>query len=225
MAYDPSWSERMRKRLLIELAPVIVHCPWLGEELGDPLKMGPADLLVAEALLPEARKAAEQQVTSDQQKRAATEEESTQLREEHRAILNGLRVNLASYWHTADACEAIESDIGLHAELLARLRARGETSPAWAGLLKQVTRTEPALHQVREQLGALERLRAINILFLNWGVGLAFLVLLWLLPAYFSLWIRYAIIGVGVGVVAWRLVPTWLVIQRLRELGSELPSG
>jgi hypothetical protein len=52
----------LRKRLLAEIAPLAMHCPWLSE-LGDPLTMSPTGLLVLEALLPEATKAVDRQIT------------------------------------------------------------------------------------------------------------------------------------------------------------------
>src|SRR5262249_51951512 len=69
LAYDPAWSERLRKRIVAELASLVVHCPWLAE-LGDPQTLDPASLLVLESLLPEARTAVERQIKADARKRA-----------------------------------------------------------------------------------------------------------------------------------------------------------
>ena len=224
MAYDPSWSEKLRKRLVVELAPVTVHCPWLGQELGDPLKMAPADLLVAEALLPDLRKAAEQQEQAEQDKRVAAEDESKILRDEYRAILESLRGHLDAWWFPEESCDDIEANIVQHAALLEGLRARGEAGAAWVELSRQVARLEPAMHQLSDLLARLAQRRAANALWLNWGVGLAYLVLIILLPRSFGVGAKYVLVCFGLAVVAWRLLPGWQITGQLRELGRGLPT-
>src|SRR5207249_294455 len=76
IAYDASWAERLRKRLLAELAALLVHCLWL-REVGDPLQMNATSLLVLEALLPEAKTVADRQIRADRRKR---DEEAEQAR-------------------------------------------------------------------------------------------------------------------------------------------------
>jgi hypothetical protein len=224
MAYDPAWSEKLRKRLVAELAPIVLRCPWLGEELGNPLKMAPADLLVAEALLPPARKAAAHEEQVEEQKRAASEDESKELREEFQAILSSLHRHLRSQWFSTDDCDLIEAAIAQHEALLERLRAGSQAMPAWAALTKQAARVEPALLRLRELLDDLGRRRTVNTRWLNWGLGLGLLFMIVFIPKSFGVWPPYAMSAAGLSVIAWRLLPLWQLMGQLRELGQTLPT-
>lgn len=224
MAYDPAWSEKLRKRLVADLAPIVLACPWLGEELGSPLKMTPADLLVAEALLPLARKAAAQEEQAEQQKRTASDDESKELREDYQAVLTSLQRNLRPQWFSTDDCELLESAITQHEALLERLRAGSQANPAWATLTRQVARVEPALQQLRELLGELARRRVANTRWLNWGLGLGLLFMIVFIPKSFGLWPPYAMSAAGLGVIAWRLWPLWQLMEQMRELRQTLPT-
>jgi len=222
MAYDPQWAGQLRKRLVVELAPVVLACPWLGKELGDPLGMAPADLLVAEALLPEARKAAAQEQQLEEQKRASIDDESRDMREEQREILTSLRGNLRGQWLWADTCQVIADNLAQHEALLARLRAHGAAGPAWVALSKQAARNEPALQQLRELLAELAERRTANTRWLNWGLGGGLLVLILFIPRSFGWWPPYAMSVAGLAVIAWRLLPLWQLMGQMRELGRGL---
>jgi hypothetical protein len=224
MAHDAAWGQRLRERVAADVAQLLVACPWLAPEFGDVLKMAPADLLAAEALLPEAKKAAEQEQQIMETKRAADDDESVLLREEYAAILNSLRRHLRRRWYPEDAREEIKGTINQFGLLLANLRARGEPTPAWGALAKQVARAEPLMERVGEEIARYGRRSAANVWFLNWGTGLGWLFMLTFIPNSFSPWGRIILIGAALAVLAWRLLPLWQTGGELQELGTGLPT-
>jgi tRNA A-37 threonylcarbamoyl transferase component Bud32 len=224
MAHDAAWGQRLRERVAAEFAQLVVACPWLAPEFGDVLKMSPAELLAAEALLPEAKKAAEQEQQITETKRAADEDESNLLREEYIAILNSLRRHLRRRWYPEDAREEIAGTINQFGQLLANLRARGEPTPAWGALTKQVARTEPLMEQIGEQIARYGRRSAANVWFLNWGTGLGWLFMFTFIPNNLSPWGRIILISAALAVLAWRLMPLWETGGELQELGTGLPT-
>jgi hypothetical protein len=221
MAYDPAYADKLRKRLAVELTPILVRCPWMTAGLGEVAKMSPADLLATETLLPDLRKAADQEDQANAQKQAAHDGEAEQLRIEVRDLFAAVRGGLAGLWPAEEDCENIEAALVQLFDMLARLRAGGATSPAWVTLMQQMNRMEPALRQMHTLLGELMRRRAASRMWVNWGTIGAALFALIFTPRPFA-WFRYLALALLIIVPAWRLWPAWSTAHELRELARSL---
>ena len=106
LAFDVKWTERLRQRLLAELANLAADCPWLAE-LGEPQQMDAALLLVLETMLPEARKMAERQQKAKEKARETEISECQRIRNEVTSVVASLRSLATNRRATAAVCADI----------------------------------------------------------------------------------------------------------------------
>ncbi|MEP7083463.1 MAG: hypothetical protein ABI854_01905, partial [Betaproteobacteria bacterium] len=226
ITYDPAWAERLRRRLLAELAELLVHCPWLSG-LGDPLTMDSTSLLVVEALLPEARTAAERQIRADIQRR---EEEADACRTTRAAIetaIEDLQSLAQRRFPTAELCQELSECLDRYTGLVNTLRASGRSDQAWLDMRNLALRKEPVAKRLRVLIDQLSERLAVNSGWFDWRIG-SFTFLTMLVGPRF-LGPRYLLVLglIVVGVITWRLLPNFVLMRDIRTLAAKMspPSG
>ncbi len=222
VAYDAKWRERLRQRLTAELNLILVDCPWLAE-LGDVASMGGAQLLVLEALLPEAHKARERQAKAAERRQLALDEQIAQVREEANAMLADLSTS-ASGIHIFDLerAEAMQVAVSNLVALGVRIRSAPRADLPWRELAKNMSRAEATLGRLAQLLDALLLHRTGNASWLGGQaliyIGLALLIV----PAALGRRFLFLELAMVAGLLAWRIVPLFTLADDIREVGAQL---
>lgn len=221
LAYDAAWADRLRRRIAADLASLVVQCPWLAE-LGDPLAMDAASLVALEALLPEARKAADRQVKANVRRRREEAEELRAMAAESATLIERLRSNALENMLTAGVCRQMRGDLDRWFSLLARVQGAGRTDEAFLELQRALKRIEPCANHMRTLLDILAERRAANSGWLS-GSTLAFAGLaLAFVPSFFGARVFYAIVVVIATILAWRMVPNYFTMRNIQKLAARL---
>lgn len=221
IAFDASWAERLRKRLIAELSGLLIHCPWFAE-LGEPQTMDAASLLVLEALLPEARKTAERQIKSVERQRQAELDECQQLRNQITEVVGAMRSLIKDNMLTQQVCEELTHNIEHHFQLIAKVRAIGRADIEWRDIKNSIIRVERLSSQMLLLLHKLAERRAVNAGWLSHEV-LGFVVLaMILLPVFVAPWLAPILLVTSGAVAAWRLVPILFMMRDIKALGGKI---
>ncbi len=219
MAYDNSWADRLRKRVTAEILALAAQCDWINA-LGDPQTMKAPELLVLEALLPEAKKSVAHQARKIQSKQNDEEKEMRVLREQTLALMSTIR-HIATTRPATDAvCEELYGLLDEYHRYLFQVRASGRTDKPWVEFKKQVLRASTSARIMQDTISKLQRHRAITAGWFNpQAVGFV-AVGLFLLTFQFRSGFRFlALLGVA-AFVAWRVIPARSMASSIRELGE-----
>jgi hypothetical protein len=221
IAYDARWAERLRTRLLSELAALVAHCPWLTE-LGDPRTMTPTALLVLEALLPEAKKAAERQIRRDTQKRTEQADDCRRKSDALDDIKTTLRATSNRRYPTDEYCEELADALARYFELLADVRATGRSDDAWIELRSAAIRMEPIARRMQRLVERLRERLAVSGGWLNARTALPLFFAFLLLPRLGPRVIIAVVIVLPLAIIGWRIVPNLLLAGQIRALGQKV---
>ena len=220
-AFDARWSERLRQRVQAEFAELLVHCPWLAD-LGDPQQMDPAGLLVAESLLPAARKAEQRQVQAVARQRESADETLRSVRQDVTASLARLRGNAQGASFMPAVCDLVRADIDNYLDVLARLRSSGRSDEPWMDLRKSAARSEAIANRMLKLLDDLSERRAANAGWISLRMlGFQLLALI-LLPELLGERSVPFLLAMLAGILAWRFLPVLVMMRKLREMASRL---
>lgn len=223
MAYDPAWVERLRDRLVRELAALSAQYSWVME-LGDPMAMAPAQLLACETQLPEVRRATERQARREEQLLLRQAE----LREELRAALQSnlaqisQRARQVPYLFPGIQTHLLRQVLEEHADLLARIRAHDDTGSEWLAVRRQALRSEPAVLRLRDLCDRLSECLTANE---GWFGGEAILFgFLGLVMIMVLLNARVLLItlGIAAAIAVWRCLPSLHMVQDIHRLAKSL---
>ena len=218
MSYDNSWAERLRKRMLAELLGLSAQCTWVND-LGDPLQMDAASLLVLEALLPEAKKSVDHQQRKAERNRKEMDREYIALRDETRSIMDDIRTTASERLALPSVSGELRDRLDEYLDLVTALRASGRTDQAWLALKKQVLRSQVIANLMMEELDKLSQHRAITAGWLSLQtigfVALAIFMLPILFPGI-GLWLFIS----AIAVIAWRLLPDYWMMKSIQKLGK-----
>ncbi len=221
IAYDASWSERLRRRLLAEVAALIVHCPWLSG-LGDPRTMSATGLLVLEALLPEAKQTVDRQIKADLQRRSEATEECRRKAAELDDIVGDIRALRARRFPTRDWCAELLATLQRYFDLLAAIRATGRTDEPWLQLRAAAIRLEPVVRRIQRLAERLQERLAVSTGWLNLRTALPLLLMLILMPRLGARFTIPLIVIVPIAIVAWQLVPNYMLLAQIRALSQRI---
>lgn len=220
-AYVPAWADWLRRRLQAEIAGLAADCSWLAE-LGDPEGMAAADLLVLEALLPQAKKAAERTRQAQARREEEAAGEFRELRAEAELLLASLRRLAGRPLLTTQVCAELRAGIERYRELLARVRTAGRSDAGWQEMRRTLARNEPVAGRMLDLVQQLTERRAVNNGWLSREMVGLYFVALFVLPRFLPGGALYLLGLAAVGVPAWRLLPNWLMARRIRKLGGRL---
>ena len=221
LAYDDSWSERLRQRLTAELGGLMVYCPWLAE-LGEPATLDPAALLVLESLLPQARELADRQIKADARQRQQQADECAALGAELQIAVAGVRGAARASMMLPTACSDLRACLDHYDEFIARIRATGRTDAPWLELCKAAGRPKTATSQLSRLVDALAERRAVNTGWLSLPMlGFAALALV-LIPAILGPRAFYWLLAAALALLAWRLLPDYFMMREIRRWGDKL---
>jgi tRNA A-37 threonylcarbamoyl transferase component Bud32 len=221
LAYDPAWAARLRKRLSVEMAGLVVQSPWLAE-LGDPQTMDFAALLVLESLLPEAKQEAERAL----ERKMRRQQEDTETVRQEQAELDMLILHLKRIAGERLIGEMelqqMRSHIERYFELMARIIGRGEADPVAVDRRRSMKRCEPVLNHMLALIDSLMERRAANSGWLSAeaiAIGLAVLAIVPLLMGALA---AYVLLAALAAVSMWRFLPNYFTLQNMRKLADRL---
>ena len=218
MSYDNSWAERLRKRMVAELLGLSAKCTWIND-LGDPLQMDAASLLVLEALLPEAKKSVAHQLKKIERDRKEMDREFAALRDELRAVQINIREAASASFATPAVCDELKASLDAYLELVATIHASGRTDQDWVDFKKQALRPKIFANMMVNELEKLERHRAITSGWLGMQTAGFAALAIFILPVVvpgIRLWLFLFILVV----VVWRLLPDYLMMRSILQLGE-----
>jgi hypothetical protein len=221
MAYDAQWGQRLRQRLGAEILRLTAHCPWLAE-LGDPQAMDAAQLLVLEALLPEARKAVERHIERGERRRDSDLDEIKTTKQEVVATISSIRKLARRNMLRQSAADELRAELERYFELLATIKASGRSDPDWLALKKTALRAEAGAMQMRQLVDRLAERRAVNAGWLGSAVlGFASLLIIFL-PLLFRNPLSYLVFVACGAIFAWRMLATHLIVRRIGNMAERL---
>ncbi|MBS1170550.1 MAG: hypothetical protein H6R01_1468 [Burkholderiaceae bacterium] len=221
LAFDVKWAERLRLRLVSELASLVAECPWLVE-LGDPLAMDAASLLVLEKLLPEARKISERQKKAQARAREAEISECQKRRSEITAIVASLHHLTTNRHATPAVCEEIRRLTGEYHAQLTAARAAGNPDEAWQELIRYAARYRRNIDRIQELVDELNERRAVNAGWLGTETVGAIAIAALVASLFMGERVLFLILAGALGIAAWRLLPNWFRMREIRNLGKML---
>lgn len=218
MSYDNSWAERLRKRMLAELLNLSAQCAWIND-LGDPLQMDAASLLVLEALLPEAKKSVAHQLKKYERNRKVMDREFAELRDDLRMVQINIRSAATASYATPGVCDELREHLDTYFGLVASIHASGRTDQDWVEFKKQALRPKIIANMMMSELDKLEQHRAITSGWLGLQTaGFAALAILFLpivIPGS-----RFWLFALILAVVVWRVLPDYLMMRSILQLGE-----
>lgn len=218
LSYDNSWAERLRKRVIAEILGLAAQSPWI-KDLGDPLKMDAASLLVVEALLPEARKSVDHQLKKSERNREETNKEFIALQAEVRSVLSRIRSTASSRMATPTVCDELRNALDEYHQLVIQINKSGRSDKEWVNMKRQIMRTQASANIMLDTLDKLGEHRAVSSGWLSlptlllMGLGIA------LLPAIFP-GTRGWLIAAVIALLTWRLLPDYGMMRSIQKLGE-----
>jgi serine/threonine protein kinase len=221
VTHDPAWVERLRQRLHPEFCTLLAACPWFAA-LGEPQTMDGITLLVLEALMPVARQAAERQRKATERQQANAQGDYDNTQRELRQLLVRIHTLGSRQLATPTVCDDLTVALEQLFDLYIKIRAAGRTDPAWQKLDQAAQAQKQTAHTLRKLVDTLSEQHVVNAGWIDINVlafaGLAAVVLPMLLGGR----VIFLVLAAIAGLAAWRLVPTWLMMQQVRALTEKL---
>lgn len=224
MAYDPAWTTRLRDYLSRETARLSLDSPWL-QALGEIDQLPPAGLLALESLLPEARKQAHRMQEREQRADAEAQAQTRQLLADSAIALAEIRETASQLFFDDSVCRELTEKNERFARLAAQMRAMGGSDEAYLNLRRRITRVEPSINRLQRLIDTLLERRAVNRGWLNQQTLGFFALAAFLLPILVSQRLTYPLLIAGLLFIAWRLLPNWFTVRKIRELLLRVDSG
>lgn len=221
LLYDRSWEARLRQYLRNELTQLGATSPWLIE-LGDPAQLEAVELLVVEALLPDARKAAERFRAAEQQRQIEDAAAFQTLGDEVASSLGHLRGYVHHYYFTNELGERMSADLAQFQDILERVRREGSSDPRWQDLRKRLARVEPIAKRLQHSLDRFSEGQARRS---GWFgqemfifIALAFVILI----PFLGLRLFFVLFAIGLVLAAVFVAAPMIRMRRLRELLEQI---
>jgi serine/threonine protein kinase len=149
--YDSNWLARYRDYVGGQMARLLVDCPWIGP-LGDAQKMDTAHLLVADALLPEAKSQSRHYQQQRAQQKEGQAQELDLMRKQITSIVRKIKQTALNSELSVMTCQNLQSDIDDFRSLLTPLRTQPRAHEAWQSLRTLAQRREITLNTMQAAL-------------------------------------------------------------------------
>lgn len=221
MAYDPKWSERLRQRLIAEMVTLAVHAPWL-KDIGELETMNAPALLAFEALLPEARTAAEHNRKQESDRRTENDEQVAQLLAAATACLPRLQDAAQRSLVSQAACNELGNELEVFHDLLAQIRAQAPPAQLLQTVRTKFTRAEPIAANIRKSLHALLERRTANAGWFGLRMITFQALAVWIIPEIVGNRALPYLLGAVIAIAAWRLLPNVLTRRKISALADDL---
>ena len=221
LAYDERWPERLRKRLVVAYAGLKAYCSWLSA-LGEIEQMPVASLLVLEALLPDAQKAVERQQKAEAWQRTSDQDAALAMKQEVLRTIKALRVAATDSLLPASAVEDLHETLDEYYVLLEKLRASASTELPWQEAKKAALRVEHIAAKISSLLDSLLARRTENQGWAGQEMQIFVVIAVIAVPVFFRGGNFYWILLLALAVAAWRFLPNFLTMRKIRELGEQL---
>lgn len=218
MSYDNSWADRLRKRIEAELLGLASKCSWIND-LGDPQNMDAVSLLVIEALLPEAKQSVAHQLKKNARILEEMQREFHVLRDEARVLMMSIRTTSSSRMATPTVCDELLDRLEDYMTIVATIRRSGQSDREWLDFKRNVLRSEITANLMKDMLDKLNLHRTISSGWLSISSAVFMVLAVILLPAIIpgiSAWL----IAASIFIIAWRLLPDYLMMNSIKKLGE-----
>ena len=221
IAYDAQWAERLRQRLVAELAELTAYCPWFAD-LDDTRRAGPAALLVLEALLPEARKVRDRQIKFKERQQETAVNELQSLKQALSLAGHALRAAARGSLIMGESIDALRLQLQQYFSLLAEVKESERADIDWQALKKSAARNEAIARQMSLSLDRLAERREVDA---GWFsppmIALTLLVSL-ALPFAFKSPLAYVPLLVSGIIAAWRISSTMALARKIGALSARI---
>lgn len=221
LAYDPVWAQGLRQRLTAQWTEVLVTCPWLAA-LGDPGQMGSAQLLVLEALLPQARAAAERHAQVQAQRQQDVTAEFTRLKQDWVIAVAGARAGQRLGYMQTLAVQELRQALEQCADLARRIQALGDAREEVVELRRAVARQTRVLQQMQNALDDLEERRTENRGWFGQQALIFVATAIFILPVFLGARVVSWLLLLTALVALWRIWPAVQTVREIRELAGSL---
>ncbi len=221
LAYDPVWAQGLRQRLTAQWTEVLVTCPWLSA-LGDPGQMGSAQLLVLEALLPQAREAAARHAKVQAQRQQDTTQEFTLLKQDWLIALAGARAGQRLGYLQTLAVDELRQSLEHGLELARRIQALGDPREEVVELRRSAARQTRVLQQMQNALDDLEAQRTENRGWFGQQALIFVASVIFIVPVIIGPRVVSWLLLLAALVALWRIWPNVQAVRRVRELAGSL---
>lgn len=223
LTYDEGWCAQLRQHLERQILPLRRHCLWLPS--AETLAASPGgELLVFEALLPEARRQVQKLETQQQQEASERQETTQRLRRETRQATAYLGLFAQNNLWRQQNLDDLDRALDQLSAVTAQVRAHADSSPEYQSLRSEVLRLEPVTKRIQPLLEESYQQRMVRRGWLNertlrfYGIAL-FVTPLLLGPRFF-----FPILLGGGGIVLWRFAVELSTLRRLRQWLRRLPA-
>ncbi len=218
MSYDNSWAERLRKRVLAELLGLCAQCTWVND-LGDPLQMDAASLLVLEALLPEAKKSVDHQLKKVERNLKDMDREYIALRDELRSTIAMIRTTASTHLAMPSASEELRERLDEYLRLVTTILASGRSDQEWLALKKRALRSQTIASVMMDELDKLSQHRTITSGWLSVQTIVFVALAIFMLPIFIPGTRAWFVIS-AIALIAWRLLPDYWMMRSIQKLGE-----
>jgi len=217
LIYDRRWANHLRAQIAREIVQLTLQSPWL-EQLGDPMQMDDADLLVLEGMLPDARKARERFLQHERLQREAQAEQRDTVIRACSETLGRLRHHADHALFTRSVREALAADLDTMDELIAQVRSQGDADADWQAFRNRLGRILPFLRRLQELVMHRSEQQPLTDALINTQNLPVLAIALVLGPILLGPGSLYIIMGIVLLLALWQLLPLWLDMRRVRKL-------
>lgn len=225
LAYDAQWTQGLRNQLSAHWTQVLLDAPWLSA-LGDPAEVGPARLLVLQALLPQAREAAARAVKQQAQRQQDAAQEVERLQNSFTLALEAVREGRHLGYTQTLALTRLTQSLEDIQPLIRQVLASADPSEAAVSLRRKATRVQRGILNMQTLIDDLQQRRTENKAWFGLhALGFALLVVV-VLPMAFGAAnasrVQSVVLAAAAGVALWRYWPTVKIVQQIREVAAKL---
>ncbi|WP_018610706.1 protein kinase domain-containing protein [Uliginosibacterium gangwonense] len=221
LSYDRKWTAHLRQHISAKMAPLLVSSPWLAK-LGNPASMEAEMLLVIDALLPEARKAAARIEAAEKARRETLAEEFHALAEAAGFIQGRLRRHVDARMMSNEFCDVLREELDEFDRILAGVRSHGGSDAKEQDLRKRLARIEPIAIRLRQHIDRYGERQLITAGWLSLDSAAFVLLAIIVLPILIGGSVLLMMLAACVAIALWRLAPAFLIMRKVRALIEQI---
>jgi len=221
LTYDRQWTERLRQRLQIAYAGLMVYCPWI-KEFGEIAQLHGSMLLVMNVLLPEGKKIADRQEKSLAFEQAAEQENLNKQKQDLALIMAEIRSAAHTNLFLSEPSVALSHALDAYFAMLAQVRSTVNVTAEAQALKKKLLRFERNALKMQLLLDKVAERKLENQGWLGQEALLFYGLVTFLLPIFVRREIFSLLLSSCCAILVWRVLPIFLAIREIRQLARDL---
>jgi hypothetical protein len=221
ISYDANWVEKLRLRLKTELDGLRIHCPWLENLAHVPTMTAPA-LLALEGLMPAMHKTQQEQQRNRERREATDQAALETMKNELALCIGNVQASVELRFYSQEDCIYARERLDQLLDCYDKLRAAGNTDLVWQRMDKEAESRRKIAYNMRRLADSLLERQVVNAAWLSWpSLGTAGLALVLTAILGDQRWVSL-LLAATVGLVLWRLLPTFSMVQDLKAMAGKL---